>query len=330
MSKKNEEKFCKCNFFEPKNLQSDIGFVANYTDSNLVNPWGIVIRHKVIYVANNGGDGATAGTVTRYNLCGLPISGNTLSVEGRPTGLVVNKGNGFQISNGTTQPSKIIVATEEGTLLGFNEAISSTSFVPITITAPDEMTTPSYVGIAMSCDDLYLYATDIANQNIVKFDSSATIVSTFTDPVLVAQNYAPYGITVIKKYVYVSFVQIDPENPLTPVPGIGHGYIDIFCATTGSLLRRFTSRGPLNNPTGLLRCKEKLLVANNGDGRILTYNLCSGDFLGALKYCEAPSDPIIVDGVKNLALSSCNNKIYYTQGIENGENYNGILGVLKH
>src|SRR5262245_25612668 len=62
----NEER----NTFNWKNLQSDIAGVADRTDPNLVNPWGLVINPtaKIFWVADNG-----TGVATLYRPDGTPF-----------------------------------------------------------------------------------------------------------------------------------------------------------------------------------------------------------------------------------------------------------------
>ena len=51
------------------NFQSDIAGVAQHTDSNLVNPWGMAAStNGVIWVSNNG-----TGTSTLYNQDGTAV-----------------------------------------------------------------------------------------------------------------------------------------------------------------------------------------------------------------------------------------------------------------
>src|SRR5207253_9596613 len=47
--------------FDWENLEGDIPGVAEITDSNVINPWGITLSPSgTIFVADNGGGGATA------------------------------------------------------------------------------------------------------------------------------------------------------------------------------------------------------------------------------------------------------------------------------
>src|SRR5213083_3044114 len=91
------------------NLQSDIPGVAQHTDPNLVNPWGMAASTGgTIWVSDNG-----TGVSTLYNQQGAAQS---LIVEiptavrnrgtANPTGVVFNSTQFFQVTkNGTSLPA---------------------------------------------------------------------------------------------------------------------------------------------------------------------------------------------------------------------------------
>ena len=94
------------------------------------------------------------------------------------------------------------------------------------------------------------------------------------------------------------------------VAGPGHGFVDVF-DTDGNLLRRFTSRGPLNSPWGMTRASfgfgrfsGNILVGNFGDGRINAFD-SDGNFLGMLK--DAKGKPIKIEGLWTLTLGGGRN-----------------------
>src|SRR6478672_2388247 len=90
------------------NFQSDIPGVAQHTDPNLVNPWGMAVSSGgTIWVSDNG-----TGVSTLYNQAGVAQS---LVVEipraarnrdtANPTGVVFNSTNFFQVTkNGVSGP----------------------------------------------------------------------------------------------------------------------------------------------------------------------------------------------------------------------------------
>src|ERR1700756_2408507 len=83
------------------NLQSDIAGVAQHTDPNLVNPWGMAANSNgtVIWVSDNG-----TGVSTLYQQDGTALSLIvTIPAEhhhdtGTPTGVVFNGTSSFQVT----------------------------------------------------------------------------------------------------------------------------------------------------------------------------------------------------------------------------------------
>src|SRR5437868_7221942 len=118
-----------------ENLQSDIAGVAEQTDPNVVNPWGIALAPSGnIWVADNG-----AGVATVYFQDGTPApsSGNPLVVTipasatnaggANPTGIVSNTTSFFKVSNGTNSlPAKFIFVSEDGMISGWNPQLDNT------------------------------------------------------------------------------------------------------------------------------------------------------------------------------------------------------------
>src|SRR5712671_4412595 len=104
------------------NFQSDIAGVAQHTDPNLVNPWGMsVSTGGTLWVSDNG-----TGVSTLYNQDG---TANPLVVEiptaarnrgtGNPTGQVFNSTGFFQVTkNGTSASALFIFVSEDGSISG--------------------------------------------------------------------------------------------------------------------------------------------------------------------------------------------------------------------
>ena len=115
--------------FHQTNLVSDIPNLANITDPDLVNPWGLSSSPtSPIWVSDNG-----TSVSTLYNGAGQKL-GLTVAIPaptdppggpytGTPTGTVFNGTTDFQVSNGTTSAaSRFLFATEDGTILGWSPA----------------------------------------------------------------------------------------------------------------------------------------------------------------------------------------------------------------
>src|SRR5438270_12357844 len=115
--------------FDWENLQSDIHGVAEQTDPNVINPWGMALSPSGnIFVADNG-----AGVATVYFQDGTPVpnSANPLVIAippsatnpdgANPTGIVSNTTSLFRVSNGTNLlPAKFIFVSEDGMNSGWN------------------------------------------------------------------------------------------------------------------------------------------------------------------------------------------------------------------
>src|SRR6266478_8114705 len=128
------------NTFNWKNLQSDIAGVADRTDPNLVNSWGLVINPtaKVFWVADNG-----SGVSTLYRPDGSPVllgqSGQNFVTlpptlvdtapppavpTAAPTGIVFNNPatNAFLIPL-TNNPAVFLFDGEDGGIWGWNPGV---------------------------------------------------------------------------------------------------------------------------------------------------------------------------------------------------------------
>src|SRR5437667_11677577 len=110
------------------NFQSDIPGVAQHTDPNLVNPWGMAAGSTgTIWVSDNG-----TGVSTLYNQDGTAVPlvvriptavGNTEGAN--PTGIVFNDTEFFQVRrNGTSAPAIFIFVSEDCSISGWNSTLS--------------------------------------------------------------------------------------------------------------------------------------------------------------------------------------------------------------
>ena len=335
------------NAFTWKNLQSDIAGVADRTDPNLVNSWGLVINPtaKVFWIADNG-----AGVSTLYRPDGSPVllgqsSQNFVTLPptlvdtatppavptAAPTGIVFNNPatNAFLISP-PTNPAIFLFDGEDGGIWGWNPAVDLLNATLIIKPSSSDPTTNSvYKGLALAnrkTGGPTLFATNFRNGTVDVFDSSFKLVNTFVDPKPPAvptstksPGWAPFGIATIDNLLYVTFA-LQNAAKHDDVGGPGNGFVDVFSPDTGFIKRliEFNGEGPLNSPWGLAEAPREfgefghdvLLVGNFGDGTINAFNIQTGASLGPLK--NRRGEPLAFNGL--WALFSFDHRLYFTAG----------------
>jgi len=333
-------------FYAQHNLVSDVDGVADHTDSNVVNAWGLDAGPTTPWWFSDNGKGKT----TLYNVStGSIVTSFTVpgagGAQGNPTGLVFNGGPGFVINNGAgTSAARFIFSSEDGTISAFRGN-------PI-ITVVPNANAPAhgaiYKGLAIDSRTAgtHLYATDFHNGKIDVFDSSfqlITLAGTFTDPNLPA-GFAPFGIQNIGGTLYVTYALQD-EDAEDDVPGPGNGFVDAY-DLSGNLIGRVASAGDLNSPWGLAlapagfgRFSGDLLVGNFGDGRIHAFDpttlTSTGEFEAVGLLHSAAGKPIIIDGLWALQFGHGTNSssangltttLFFTAGPD-GEDH-GLFGTI--
>jgi uncharacterized protein (TIGR03118 family) len=351
----NEER----NAFTWKNLQSDIAGVADRTDQNLVNSWGLTINTtaNVFWIADNG-----TGVSTLYRPNGSPVllgnSGQnfvTLPVTAgdkvmtppataaAPTGIVFNPSSSLPNSSeflipGTKDPAVFIFDGEDGGIWAWNPNfdLTNAALVVDNSTSPSLADSSVYKGLALakrSKGDPTLYATNFRHGTVDVFDSNfKPVTGGFVDPNLPA-NYAPFGIASIDNLLYVTFA-LQNGAKHDDVRGAGNGFVDVF-TPEGVLIKRliqFTpGSGPLNSPWGLARVPNQfgnfghnvLLVGNFGDGMINAFNINTGTFIASLLH--RPGQPLDFNGLWGLFFFD--DRLYFTAGI--GDESHGLFGVIR-
>ncbi|MCU1275983.1 MAG: hypothetical protein JWO48_3414 [Bryobacterales bacterium] len=328
-------------FFQT-NLTSDIPGLANNTDPNLVNPWGISFSAtSPFWISDN-----RSGVSTLYNAAGQPFPINSPLVvtipaaaggssPGLPTGTVASS-SGFEIAPG--KPAAFIFATEDGTISGWNPSVNATNAV----VQVDNSSTAVYKGLAIGSNSSgsFLYASNFKAGTIDVFDSKfqpATLAGSFKDPSLPA-GFAPFDIQSVGSNLYVTYAKQD-ANGQNDVAGAGNGFVDVF-DTNGNLVRRLISNGPLNSPWGLAVAPASfgsfagnLLVGNFGDGTINAFDPITGQFMGQMQ--DAAGNPIFNEGLWALQFGNGSvadsNTLYFTAGIPGGgqKEDHGLFGDLQ-
>ena len=315
------------NNFVQTNLVSNTPGVANNTDPNLVNPWGVAFSSSSPFWVS---DNAT-GVATLYNSDGVKQA-LTVTIPGiggqpgEPTGVIFNSTVNFN-------SDLFIFAGENGTIAGWRGALGTTAEILLDNSSASAV----YKAIAtgMTAQGTYLYAADFRNNQItvVPGTGAPALTGQFQDPNLPA-GYAPFNIENIGGKLYVTYALQDAAK-MDDVSGAGNGFVDVY-DLNGNLVQRLISNGSLDSPWGLALAPtgfgsfaNDLLVGNFGDGTINAFNPTTGAFLGQLD--DASGNPIVNPGLWALTFGNGGNggvpsDLYFTAGGA-GET-GGLLGSL--
>jgi len=333
-------------FYAQHNLISDVDGVADHTDSNVVNAWGLDAGPTTPWWISDNGTGKTTlynvSTGTIVNTFTVPGAGGA---QGNPTGLVFNGGPGFVINNGAgTSAARFIFASEDGTISAFR----GNPIITVVPNADAPAHGAIYKGLAIDSRTAgtQLYATDFHNGKIDVFDTSfhlITLAGNFTDPNLPA-GFAPFGIQNIGGTLYVTYALQD-EDAEDDVPGPGNGFVDAY-DLSAHLIGRVASADELNSPWGLALAPEgfgrfsgDLLVGNFGDGRIHAFDpttlTSAGEFEAVGLLHSAAGKPIIIDGLWALQFGHGTNSssangltttLFFTAGPDDEDH--GLFGTI--
>jgi uncharacterized protein (TIGR03118 family) len=321
------------------NLVSDIPGLADRTDTNLVNPWGLVHSSASPWWVNANGTGLSLlydGTGAAFPVASpLVVTVPPPGAMGTsaPTGVVFNGSTDFQL--GTGLPARFLFATEDGTISGWNPAVDPANAVIKVNNSPGAV----YKGLAAGVlnGQNVLYAANFRGGSVDVFDTNFSPVAlptgAFMDP-SVPSGYGPFNVQIIGSMVFVAFAKQDATLH-DDVAGPGLGYVDAFSAS-GTLLMRLEHGPWLNSPwavvmapAGFGKLSGKLLVGNFGSGQIATFDAKEGEFEGMMRGSRAR--PITIDGLWGLGFGNGANAgpattLYFTAGIQ-GEAH-GLFGTL--
>lgn len=300
-------------FFTVTNLVSNQSGVANNTDPNLVNPWGLsqASSNSPLWVSDNG-----TGLSTVYAQGSGNNEGIVVTIPGgTPTGTVYVPGAiGFQISeNGHSADAQFLFDSEAGQISGWNPSVDSKNAVVGYTSAGSNFT-----GLAIDGSSKLIFAADFANNAVQVIDSTWTLKTSFTDTSLPA-GFAPYDVAVIGGNLYVTFASFSSSK----------GYVDVF-DESGNLQSHLIKKGKLNLPWGLAvapstfgKFAGALLVGNLGNGEINAYNISTGKRIGTLS--TAKGQPIKEDGLWALDAAPTGD-ITFSAGP--GGYSNGLIGLI--
>jgi uncharacterized protein (TIGR03118 family) len=310
------------------NLVSDQPGVAQKTDPNLVNAWGMSHGPNTpIWVSDNGTD---VSTLYNGDVNGSPVAVVPLVVSipgGAPTGQVFNDTTAFTLP-GTTTVSRFIFIGEDGDLSAWAGGTAAT-LVHHTDGA-------IYKGLALahSPSGPMLLAANFGANKIDVFDSTFAPVSSdglFSDPTLPA-GYAPFNVAEIGGQIFVTYALKGGEDDIA---GPAHGFVDVY-TTSGAFVKRFASHGVLNSPWGITiapanfgQFSGDLLIGNFGDGRIHAFDPNTGEVLGILR--GTSGKPLAIDGLWGLIVGDPSSggvdSVWFSAGPD--EESHGLLGTLR-
>lgn len=321
------------------NLVSDIPGLADRTDMNLVNPWGVVHSASSPWWVNANGTGLSLV----YDGNGAPFPAASPLVvtipppgvtgTSAPTGIVFNATADFQVAPGKI--SIFIFATEDGTISGWNPTVDLAHAITKVNNSPGAV----YKGLALGSLNgrNVLFAANFRGGSVDVFDTSfspvAMSASAFMDANL-PQGFAPFNVQMMGGMVFVAFAKQDATLH-DDVAGPGLGYVDAF-SSDGRLLMRLEHGPWLNSPWAVVMAPKsfgklsgRLLVGNFGSGQIVSYDAASGEFKGMLR--GRRGKPITVDGLWGLGFGNDANAgpsatLYFTAGIQ--DESHGLFGTL--
>jgi uncharacterized protein (TIGR03118 family) len=323
------------NSYTQHNLVADVAGVADHTDPNLLDPWGLCYSAtSPFWVSNhrNGTAGVYQGNGT-VSATAPTVPAATGSGPGTPTGQVQNNTTGFLLANG--KAASFIFSTEDGTIAAWNGGTAAATM------ANNSSTGAVYKGLAIANPSTgpLLYASNFNSGNIDVFDTNfkaTTVPGGFKDSNVPA-GFAPFNIWNIGGKLYVSYAQQD-ANKFNDVAGPGNGYVAIF-DTGGNLLTHLISGGALNSPWGMAIAPATfgafggaLLVGNFGNGHINAFDPMAGTLLGTLQ--DPTGAPITLTGLWALLFGNGGsggdvNYLYFTAGVRPGTTpAHGLLGSL--
>jgi len=315
-----------------ENLVSDQPGVAELTDPQLVNAWGMSRGPNTpVWVSDNGAD-----VTTLYNgaVPGNPESpvAKVLTVSipgGAPTGQVFNDTAAFRLP-GTTTAARFIFLGEDGDLSAWAGGPAAT------LVGHTEGAVYKGLALAHGPSGPMLLAANFHDNRIDVFDGTFAPVASagmFSDPAL-PSGYAPFNVAELGGQIFVTYARQDADRE-DDVAGPAHGFVDVY-TTSGALVKRFATHGVLNSPWGMTiapagfgQFSGDLLIGNFGDGRIHAFDPSTGEVLGILR--GTSGRPLAIDGLWGLmvgdAVAGGTSSVWFSAGPD--DEAHGLLGILR-
>jgi uncharacterized protein (TIGR03118 family) len=319
------------------NLVSDIPGLAQLTDPNLRNPWGMSFSDTGLFsVSDTKANVSTLYSVTATGVSAVPptIAIQTTATGNQgPTGQVHNDTSSFLV-NGT--PATFIYANLNGTISAWNSSAGTTAVV----TSINPAAAYQGLDMASTASGDYLYAANARQGRIDVFDHSfnhTSLEGDFQDPVLPA-GLVPFNVEEINGHLYVAYAPAGPPAARQMAPR-GAGVVAEF-NTNGTFITQLISGGPLASPWGITLAPSSfgpfggaLLVGNFSYlfTEINAFDPVSGAYLGTLT--DASGNTLLAgdNGLWDLTFGIGGNgglpgTLYFTTGLN--DEINGLFGAI--
>jgi len=323
------------------NLVADTPGVADFTDPNAVNVWGIAISAtSPFWNCNQGISTVYSSTATSFSVTTTKAILPGTGLVAACTGIVVNStASGFTVTNGTTSGKpNFIFASEGGQLTGWSSGVDATHAL---LAVDNSAAGAAYTGLALVSTTQptgQLYAANFNKGSIDVFDTNWKPVTlaagSFTDSAIPA-GFAPFNIQLLSDgNLYVTYAKQGTTKPFD-APGVGNGYVDVY-DVSGKLLKHLVAGGALNSPWGIQLAPATfgpfggaLLVGNFGDGLIHAYDPNTGAALGTMQ--DQNGNNIRIDGLWGLQFGNGGsggdpNSLYFASGPQ--QQRHGLFGII--
>lgn len=325
--------------------------MGRFLDPKL-NGWGMVSLPDGSFCVAN----MSTGVATFYHQSGKPLPlvvtvppapSQPFGPVGSPAGIVYNPTSEFVISkNGRSAPARLIFATLDGTISGWNPEVDPTSAIIMVDNSAELPFPASYAGLALgqnSKGQNVLYAADggdlptMSNNRFDMLGGAFQSLGSFTDPSVSVQypGNTAFQIEYEDGKLFVTF-----GGFVAPFGGV----VDVFDAdgnllTPNHFAANAPGEGPLVNPWGIARApahfgrfSNALLIGNVEDGKINAFNPDTGAFLGPLT--DSHNNVIVIPGLWDLSFGNDRNngradQLFFDAGPNVADlSGNGLLGVI--
>jgi uncharacterized protein (TIGR03118 family) len=320
------------------NLVSDIPGLAQITDPNLKDPWGIAESATGPFsIADQKASVATAYSVTPAGVSALPaqtiaVPITTFGKDQGPSGQVFNDTNSFLV-NGA--PATFIFADLNGAIYAWNGSLGTTAQIEAVTTGA----LYSGLDIESTASGDFLYAANPRQDRVDVFDGSFQPVNlgagAFVDPQL-PTGLVPFNVEGVNGDIYVAYTVPGPAHYVAPE---GVGAVAVFDAS-GNFLEQLIAGGELASPWGIVLAPPTfgqfggdLLVGNfsYADPAINAFDPTSGAYLGTLT--DGSGNTLLRNGQGIWDMTFGNggngglpNTLYVTTGLNAPAGVNAVAG----